>query len=283
MCVATTARFPVRAAQMASGVRYASDLPTPGPRLDHEAAFAFERLADCDRHLMLRLSILVAVASGERAVRAEQCSSGIADVACGRRCVADVRRCPRSGYLAGGSRGNRGLGRSHHGTRSVGLHPAAPHHVVEKIDERSGRLRRDASHLVLRRFREGSSGTHEHPEEIAGGERITERAVWPLVRDPEPAAEQGQAVALERREQDPREVESVEDEPRAEQLREQRSEKEEVERSAVSDERGIAAEGFEPFRRLERRRCARTSASVSPQSRWIASGIGICGSTMTCS
>ena len=77
-----------------------------------------------------------------------------------------------------------------------------------------------------------------------------------LVRNPEPPAQQRETVALEGRQQDARQIEGVEDQPRAERVREERTEEEEIEGPTVSDQRRVAAEGGEPGRCLERRRRA---------------------------
>ena len=123
--------------------------------------------------------------------------------------------------------------------------------VAEERLERSRRLGCDPPHLALRRIGKAPAGADQDPEQVAGGQRIAERAVRTLVGDPEAAAEQREAVALVGREQDPREVERVEDrarEPNA--FGEQRAEEQQVERTAVGDERRVAAERVELRGRL---------------------------------
>src|ERR1039457_4176470 len=63
-------------------------------------------------------------------------------------------------------------------------------------------------------------------------------------------------MALGGRQEDPRQVERVEDQPRAERFRKERPEKEQIERPAVRDQRGVAAEFSKPSRGLGRRRRA---------------------------
>ena len=119
--------------------------------------------------------------------------------------------------------------------------------VVEERLERSGRLGGDTPHLPLRLNRQAPPGPDQDSEQVAGGLRVTQRSVRTLVRDPEAAAQQREAVALVGWEEDPREVERVVYEARAEAFREQGAEEQQVERTAVSDQRGIATEPVEPM------------------------------------
>lgn len=65
-------------------------LPDPGAGLHHEAALALERLPHRDRHLVLRLAILVPVATGEWPIRTEEHRGGLTDIARRDRRGADV-------------------------------------------------------------------------------------------------------------------------------------------------------------------------------------------------
>ena len=130
------------------------------------------------------------------------------------------------------------------------LHAGTVHDVGEEAGKRPGSLGGDPAHLGPRRLGQGAAGADEEAEEIAGGLRVAERSVGSIVGDPEAAAEERQAVALECGEQDPGEVQGVVDPSGRERVGEQRAQKEQIERPAVCDERGITAEAGESRSRL---------------------------------
>ena len=109
-------------------------------------------------------------------------------------------------------------------------------------------------------------------KEIAGRTGIAQCSMRTLMADPEAAAEQGQAVALERRQQNPGDVEGVVDQSRTERTWEQPAKEEQVECPAVGDERGVPAELGESSRRLCRRRRPRSRRHRSgrPDAEWQA-------------
>ena len=140
--------------------------------------------------------------------------------------------------------------------RRVGVHVGSHQNVAEECLERSRSLGCDTQHLAPRRIGKAPAGADQDPEQVAGCARIAQRTVRALVGDAEAAAEQRQAVALVGREQDAGEVERVVDEARSEVLGEQRAQEQQVERAAVGDERGVAAELVELQRALAGRRRA---------------------------
>ena len=160
-----------------------------------------------------------------------------------RSCTAAAGRCAGLGIGAGAW--PCGV------DRRLGVHIRPEQDVVEERLERSGRLGGDPPHLPASSRPAGSGPAPTRTRNRSPvALRVAQRPVRTLVGDPEAAAQQREAVALVGREQDPREVERVVDQARAEALREQRAEEEQVERPAVSDERGVAAEPVEPVRAL---------------------------------
>ena len=126
----------------------------------------------------------------------------------------------------------------------------------EKCVQRPRSLSGDPAHLSQGWRGEPAAGADEDAKQVAGRAGVAQRAVRTLVGDSQAPAQEREAVALEGRQQDPREVERVEDQPRPERLGEQRSQEEQVEGAAVGDQRGVAAEIGEPRGRLGRRRAA---------------------------
>ena len=169
-------------------------LPRPGPGLDHERSAPGLDLGHGEQHLHLRLPVLVAgQLAGERPLRAEQTRQRgrVLGRHLGREATAD--------------------GLDSHSGRRLLVRVGRCQGLGEEPCRRPWVRRDQREHRLLEAFVQPHGLVAQAEEELARGVGVVERPVRTRLAEPHLGREQGEAVADGSRQEDPGDVQGVED------------------------------------------------------------------------